>query len=232
MEFLGELLRGDVAEDVVADKFAVVDDDGTGAHGFDFLHDMGGEEHHFVAAGILDDGAYFFQLVGVETGGGLIKDEHLGVVDEGLCQAYALAVALGELADAFVALGGEANKLNHLFHTVLAVFKAIDAGREFEELTHVHVEVQGVVLRQIAYLAADFQGVVVDAVAADGGFALGWRDVASENLHEGGFAGTVGTEQTDHLTFLNSEADIVDSPLTVVDFSYIVNLYHDSIYVF
>ena len=42
-------------------------------------------------------------LLGVEAGGGLVEDQDVGVVDDGLGEADALPVAFGELADQLVA---------------------------------------------------------------------------------------------------------------------------------
>ena len=47
----------------------------------------------------LEELADFDDLLGVEAGGGLIEDEDIGVVDDGLGDSDALAVAFGELAD-------------------------------------------------------------------------------------------------------------------------------------
>ena len=47
--------------------------------------------------------ADFDDLLGVEAGGGLVEDQDIGVVDDGLRQADALAVAFGKLADQLVA---------------------------------------------------------------------------------------------------------------------------------
>ena len=101
MEFVGELLRSDVAEVVVGDETTVVDDDSTGAHGFDLLHDVGREENNFVGASVADDTANLLELVGVETGSRLIEDKNLWVVDKSLGQADALAIAFGKLTNTF-----------------------------------------------------------------------------------------------------------------------------------
>ena len=61
--------------------------------------------------------------LGSRPRGGLIEDEHIGVVDDGLRQADALAVALGELADqlgADVAEGAAADDLVQLRRLISA----------------------------------------------------------------------------------------------------------------
>ena len=62
----------------------------------------------------LDQLAGLDDLLGVEAGGRLVEDQHVGVVQDGLGEADALAVALGELADelpAHVADAGLADRL-------------------------------------------------------------------------------------------------------------------------
>ena len=106
-------------------------------------------------------------------------------MDKGLGQSHTLAVAFGELADALVAFGGEPHKLDHLLHLLFGLLDAIYTGGKAEELAHIHVGIERVVLGQVARHPAHGQRVVVDAVAADGGFAFGGRDVAREDFHQG-----------------------------------------------
>lgn len=79
----------------VDEDFALVDDDDAVADGFDFFEDVGGEDDGFVGGHRLYQLSHFVLLVGVEAIGGLVEDEHLGVVDDGLGDSDALAVAFG-----------------------------------------------------------------------------------------------------------------------------------------
>ena len=146
---------------------------------------------------------------------------------ECLSKAHTLAVAFGELADAFVAFGRETHQLYHLFHAVFAVFDAIDAGGEAEKLPHIHIEIERVVLRQVAYLPPHFQGVFIDAVAAHCGLALGGWDVAGEDFHQRGFARPVGAEQSDHFSLLDGKTDVVQGALPVIDFGNMLYFDHE-----
>ena len=72
----------------------------------DVLHfgqDVGAEDDGVVAGEAVDQLADFDDLLGIEAGGGLVEDQDVGVVDDRLGEADALAVALGELADQLVA---------------------------------------------------------------------------------------------------------------------------------
>ena len=160
------------------------------------------------------------------TSGGLVEDENLWVVDERLGQTDTLAVAFGELADTLVAFGRETHQLYHVFNTAFAVFDAIDAGGEAEELPHIHVKIKRVVLGQVAYLPPYFQGIFIDAVATYCGLALGGWDVAGEDFHQRGFARPVGAEQSDHFTLFDGKTDVVQGALPVIDFGNMLYFYH------
>ena len=226
VELVGELLGGEVGHGVVGDDAAVGDDDGAGAYGLDLLHDVGGEEDRLVLADLTDEGADFLELVGVEAGGGLVEDEHVGVVDERLSEADALLVALGELGDALVGFGGEACHADHLLHPVAGIGDLIDAGGEGEELADIHLHVERVLLGEVADVGADREGVVVDALSANQHVALGGGDEAGDDLHEGGFAGAVGAEEADDFAFFGGEADVVEGALLAVVFGDLLNFEH------
>ena len=70
---------------------------------------------------MLDQFAGLDDLFGVEAGGGLVEHQHVGVVNDGLRQAHALAVALGELADQLVAHVAERATFGHFVHAALDI---------------------------------------------------------------------------------------------------------------
>ena len=59
-------------------------------------------------ADITDKISHIGYLPGVEADSGLVEDQHLGLVKNGLRQSDALAVALGELADGLACTRGDA----------------------------------------------------------------------------------------------------------------------------
>ena len=64
MELLGEFDGVEARGAFVGHYASVVDDDGARAHGFDLLHDVGGEEDGFVASCVANDVAdKFFGVV-------------------------------------------------------------------------------------------------------------------------------------------------------------------------
>ena len=81
---------------------AAVDDDGARAGRVHFLEDVGREHDRLVLAQLADQLADLVLLVRVEAVGGLVQDQHLGVVDQRLREAGAVAVALGQGVDRLV----------------------------------------------------------------------------------------------------------------------------------
>ncbi len=67
-------------------------------------------------ASVLDELARLDDLLGIEARGGLVEDQHIGVVDDRLGQADALPVALGELAQQLVAHVADGAALQDLIH--------------------------------------------------------------------------------------------------------------------
>ena len=208
---------------VVGDDTALVDDDGPVADRLDFLHDVGGEKDHLVFAHLTDEGADFLQLIGVEARGWLVEDKHLGVVDESLGESDALTVALGELRYLLVSLWGETSELYDLFDPLARFFDVIDARGKQKELAYIHLEIEWIVLGQIADDTTDGDGVVVDAVAANGHVAFGRREIAGDDFHQRGLARTVGAEETDYLAFGDRERDVVESQLRTIALANIID---------
>ena len=84
-----QLSRGAVSNDTPA-----VDDERPVAHGFHFLEDMGGDDDRLVPCHLLDEQADLMLLVGIETIGRLIHDEHVRIMQDRLRQADAPLEAL------------------------------------------------------------------------------------------------------------------------------------------
>ncbi len=68
-----------------------------------FREDVGAENDGVLARQCVQQIADFDNLLGVEAGGGLVENQHVGIVDDGLRDADALAVAFRKLADQLVA---------------------------------------------------------------------------------------------------------------------------------
>ena len=84
---------------VVGHQLAARDDDGARAHGVDFFEDVRGDDDGLLARDLADQRADFVFLQRIETVGGLVEDQHLGVVHDGLREADAPLEALGQRFD-------------------------------------------------------------------------------------------------------------------------------------
>ena len=81
---------------------AFVDDDHLLAGLLDFRQDVGAQNDGVIAGKALDQIARLVDLLGVETRGRLVENQYVGIVNDGLRQADALAITLGKLAEQLV----------------------------------------------------------------------------------------------------------------------------------
>ena len=72
-------------------------------------------------AEIRKDIAESHALFGIESGGWLVDDDELGIVDERLCDAEALLHAAGESADGAIGDAVQIHHLEHFLHACAAV---------------------------------------------------------------------------------------------------------------
>src|SRR5690606_19309611 len=101
---------------------------------------VAGKQNGLAAAAELEDEILdLARADGIETGGGLIKDEQFGIVDERLGDADAAGHALGVLAHGAELDGGEADHVEQFIDAALAL-----ALREFEELAVIVQRLAGV----------------------------------------------------------------------------------------
>ena len=88
-------------------QLALVDDEHLLAGLLHFGQDVRAQDDGVVAGQAADQIARFVDLLGVQPGGGLVENQNVGVVDDGLRQSDALPVAFGQLADQFGADVGD-----------------------------------------------------------------------------------------------------------------------------
>lgn len=128
----------------VGDDAALIDDDGAGAGGGDLFEDVSGEEDGAGFAEVFNELTNFELLVRVEAVRRFVEDEDFGIVKEGLCEAGAVAVSLGESADGLASDGLEEAGLDGAFDGAPSLTSAESAhgGTEFEEALDGHVFVE------------------------------------------------------------------------------------------
>jgi len=184
---------------------------------------VGAQHHGLLPAQILDQRADLFELIGIKAAGGLIQDEHFGIVDHGLRQAHALAVAPAQLSDLLVLLTLKAHLTHHLLHALAQALQLVDAPHELEVLPHVHLQVQRVVLRQVTHAPAHVHAGLAHIEPAHRGVPTGLGYVAGEHLHHGALAGAVRAEETDHLPFADLERHAVQRLLGAVQLAHLAD---------
>lgn len=96
-------------EVAIVEKLAVVDNHDTLAEHLDIFHIVGGEDDTGLAflVDMFDEGADPFFGDDIETDGGFIEEEDVGVVEEGGAEVGTHALAEGEGADGGIEEGGE-----------------------------------------------------------------------------------------------------------------------------
>jgi hypothetical protein len=145
---MGEVLRG-----VLRDHAPLVDDHDAPAGHRDLREDVRGEHDRVLAAEALDQLARLDDLLGIEARGRLVEDEDVRVVEDGLGEAHALAISLGEAGPMRV-WRTSAMRVFSITSAILALRSlpgdALDLGAEVEERAHVHVRVEGRRLRGVA----------------------------------------------------------------------------------
>ena len=199
-------------------RAAPVDDFPAGQHRHvpaglpNILDDVGGKDDSVALAQFPDQAAYVADLVGVESHGRLVEYHHRRVVQDRLRDAHPLLEALGQVADQAPAHATQAAALLGLAHRRAApgFADAVQAGAIRQVLVDGEIAVHGRLLGQIADFRLGALGIIeqVDAVDADAAGAR--RQVAADHLHGAGFAGSVGSQQTEHFALIQFEADRFD----------------------
>jgi hypothetical protein len=109
----------EVGDGVVCNEAAAVEDDDAGADALDGVELVGAEENDFAACGeLLDEAAEDEGRADVKAGEGFVKQNEVGIVEEGGGDKDFLAHAFGVAGDGGVAIVVEAEDAEH----------AIDAG--------------------------------------------------------------------------------------------------------
>ena len=181
------------------------------ADGLYLGQDMGGEDHAVLLRELGDERADFANLDGIQSHRRLIEDHHIRLMENGLGDAHALLIALGEIGDeprpcliqSTARLGGG--------HRISAAAwrKPMEAGAKGQVFVHGQVPIQRRLLRQIAQRSLGSAWLPHHIVTRDGHPPAGRGEDAADNLHGGGLARPVGTQKAHHLAAPDAEADIV-----------------------
>ena len=148
----------------------------------------------------------------VETGGGLVHDQDLRVVEQRAAEADALGHAFGELVGKPLRQRDEIGEVHDLLDALAAflAFVAERAGVEIQIFEHRHVLVVSEVVGHPADEFSHFRRVVDHVDAADFGRAERRIVQGGEDAHGGGFPRAVGPDEATDRAVGNLEGDAVD----------------------
>src|SRR5262245_52591294 len=179
LQLLGSSLR---------DDFAMVDDGEALAEGVGFVHVMGRQDDRFALAVVAaDDFPEQEARLRIEAGGGLVKEEDLGVVHHGARDRDALHHAAGEAADHVVGAVVQPELVEEFVGAAVALLDALSevGAVESENLAGGQREVE---VRALLYHADEALGLdlfLPDVVRADEGAPAGGFGAGGENADGG-----------------------------------------------
>src|SRR6266404_5801182 len=162
-----------IADRVGCDQLALVNDDDLFAGLLDFRQNVRAEDDGVVAGEALDELASIVDLLGVEAGGGLVENEHVGIMDDGLREADALTIALGEFAEQLVLNIDNGAALANIIDALgeIRFGKTFQAADKLQIFGGAHFRIQRRRLRQIANALLHLEGLLEDVEASDRGGA-------------------------------------------------------------
>ncbi len=144
----------------------------------------------------------------VDTGCGLVQDQHVRPMDHGHRQREALAHAQGQLFSQLINRITEAEAPDHLRHPFgdLPLRQMEDAGMEHQVLAYRQLGIEGEGLGHVAHPLAGLHVMGIHATAEEPSIALRCRQQAGEHLHGRRLTAAVGAQETKDLPALYTES--------------------------
>lgn len=167
----GAHLIDEVLRRVGGFDLAVVDDDDPIRDHFDFREYVGGNHNRVIQREALDQLADLADLHGIEAVRGLVEDEELGLVDEGIGQTDPLAVTFGKGFDHFPANAVEPAGVDDVGDLAagVAALEPFELGAERKVFLDPHIFIERDVFGHIAYAFAGLDGVAENVKTRNGG---------------------------------------------------------------
>jgi hypothetical protein len=139
----------------------------------------------------------------IKPGGGLVKEDQVGIAHQGERQVQAPALASGQMLGAHIAISGELDELDDLVDRQLAnVVPAV----HLHQLGDRQIDLHAALLQHDAHLLAQLAAAAGGVDPQDPGLTAGAGAVALQDLDDRRLAGSVGTQQAEHLAPCDLEA--------------------------
>jgi hypothetical protein len=160
-------------------------------------------------------------LVGVQAAGGFVHDQDVGLVQQHLRHAGALAVAFGELLDRLFDDRFQGAAGHHGVDALLQVGagEAAGASEEFQQAERRHVGVERAVFGQIAEALGGGDPVGGHVQPGDARGAGAGREIAGKDLHGGGLTCAIGAQKGGHLALRDGESDVANGGEVSIEFA-------------
>ena len=159
---------------------------------------------------------------------GFVQNNEPRTSQQRLRHAHPLAVALREAADEpgqdIFQTGTVGGRL-HLRRAV-CFLDAFQFGGKVEIFGHRHLRVKGRLFGQIAHTGLGGIGLLGQRVPCHRHLPTGGREIAGEDIHNGGFARAVGPQQTTDLAICHGKRDIVHGKMIAILFGEMRNFDH------
>lgn len=183
------------------------------AKSFHLAHDVGREDHcETIVAALLDEAHDGLGGHDIEPGGGLVKNHDWGAMDDGAGDGYALFLSCGKLVAAPLLEIADFELLDEFVDTSAECCSgdAVELTEVLEHLAGGEAPVKRGSVREEADGAANIFWLFDDIESGDRGSTLGRLEQSAEHPQGGGLAGSVGSEESEYLTWLAGECDTVD----------------------
>ena len=154
----------------------------------------------------------------VQAGGGLVEEQHLGIVDEGVREAQPLLHAARQAEHVGVALVREVDQLEQVADDAppLGRTEAVAPTEEVQVLPDLHVVVDPERVRHVAEDAAHRLGVPADRFTGDPGIAGSRFEERREHPQHRRLARAVGADEPEDLARLDGQVHAADRDGPVV----------------
>ncbi len=148
---------------------------------------------------------------GIQTRGGLVQEEHLGVMNERFRQAEALLHAARQFLDVGISLLGEIRQLQHILDDVVTALlrDLVGSSEKVEVLPHFDVVVDAEEVRHVADDGADRLGLADDVEAGDGRRSGRGAQEGGEHLDRRRLPGAVGADEAEDIPLFQVEAEVI-----------------------